>query len=113
MRNVSLKYNERAKAALNGISFTAEPGQKERTFYYLMSYNLLRLILQIGIVGRTGAGKSSLITALLRLVQTEGIILIDKIDVTKISLNDLRKCISIIPQVKISLYLIYNKLFVF
>lgn len=53
---------------------------------------------QIGIVGRTGAGKSSIINALFRLSYNEGSIIIDQRDTQSMGLHDLRSKISIIPQ---------------
>ena len=57
--------------------------------------------LQVGIVGRTGAGKSSLITMLFRLAEPEGSLGIDGVNIMKLGLHDLRSNISIIPQVTI------------
>ena len=66
---------------LKGLSFTAGKGQR------------------VGVVGRTGAGKSSLTLALFRFLEArEGSILIDGIDVSKIKLHDLRSRLAIIPQ---------------
>lgn len=53
---------------------------------------------KVGIVGRTGAGKSSLINALFRLSYNEGSIIIDGRNTSSMGLHDLRKKISIIPQ---------------
>jgi ATP-binding cassette subfamily C (CFTR/MRP) protein 4 len=64
---------------------------------YLISFHFVRNT-QIGIVGRTGAGKSSLIGALLRLHFNEGNIVIDNIEIHQIGLHELRSKLSIIPQ---------------
>ena len=58
--------------------------------------------LQYGIVGRTGAGKSSLIAALFRLSDPEGDIYIDDILTTSIGLHNLRKKMSVVLQVCIA-----------
>jgi len=81
MNNVSFKYRPDLPLVLKNISVEIGGGQK------------------IGIVGRTGAGKSSLISTLLRLVELEeGDILIDGIDISEIGLTDLRSAVAVIPQ---------------
>ncbi|XP_049950812.1 probable multidrug resistance-associated protein lethal(2)03659 [Schistocerca serialis cubense] len=78
--HVFLKYSENAPPVLKDLHFTIMPQEK------------------VGIVGRTGAGKSSLIAALFRLANIEGEIMIDNIDTSTIGLHDFRPKISIIPQ---------------
>jgi ATP-binding cassette, subfamily C (CFTR/MRP), member 4 len=79
---VSLRYSPESDAepVLKELEFEIQPSEK------------------IGIVGRTGAGKSSIINALFRLSYTDGSIIIDLRDTKSIGLHDLRSKISIIPQ---------------
>lgn len=79
-RNVIYRYFEGAEPVLKGLSFIVKPMEK------------------IGIVGRTGAGKSSLISAIFRLASVEGDILVDDVNTDSITLAELRTKISIIPQ---------------
>jgi hypothetical protein len=57
---------------------------------------------QVGVAGRTGSGKSSLMLALFRIIEAEpgGSILIDGIDIAGLGLDDLRSHITIIPQAR-------------
>lgn len=56
------------------------------------------IVFYLGIVGRTGAGKSSVIQAIFRLANNDGVIKIDDINISTVPLQILRKNISIIPQ---------------
>ncbi|RWR88757.1 ABC transporter C family member 2-like protein [Cinnamomum micranthum f. kanehirae] len=79
--NVVLRYRPELPPVLHGLSFTISATEK------------------IGIVGRTGAGKSSMLNALFRIVELErGRIFIDDYDISKFGLTDLRKVLGIIPQ---------------
>ena len=81
--NYSVKYREELENVLTDLNLSIRAGEK------------------IGIVGRTGAGKSSLSLALFRILDnhTQGKIMIDGVDIKTVGLHDLRKHLTIIPQV--------------
>ncbi|NWT31822.1 MRP7 protein, partial [Cardinalis cardinalis] len=80
-QQVVLAYRPGLPNALDGVSFTVYPGEK------------------LGIVGRTGSGKSSLFLALFRMVEMKsGQILLDGIDSQLVGLEELRSRLAIIPQ---------------
>ncbi|KAH9493040.1 Multidrug resistance-associated protein 5 [Bulinus truncatus] len=79
--NVWLRYKDNLSPVLKGISFRTEPGEK------------------IGIVGRTGAGKSSLFLSLFRLVEIyEGCITVDGVNLKYLDLHEIRSKLAVIPQ---------------
>lgn len=79
--NYQTRYRPGLELVLKGITCTINPGEK------------------VGIVGRTGAGKSSLTLALFRLIEAHsGSIDIDGIRISKMGLHELRSCLTIIPQ---------------
>lgn len=92
--DVSFRYHDSLPPVLRHLSFRVEPGEK------------------IAIVGRTGAGKSSIIQALFRMAESDGRIIIDGVNIKQISLHDLRSKLSIIP-VRLVIYLIYSGFYVF
>ncbi|OJD13223.1 hypothetical protein AJ78_06297 [Emergomyces pasteurianus Ep9510] len=79
--NVEMRYREGLPLVLQGLSMDIRGGER------------------IGIVGRTGAGKSSIMSALFRITElSSGSIKIDGIDISTIGLHDLRSRLAIIPQ---------------
>lgn len=80
-KNVSLKYRPDTELVLHNLSFEVQKGHK------------------IGVVGRTGAGKSTICLAISRIVElTEGSILVDDLDISEMSIETLRARITVIPQ---------------
>jgi len=79
-KNVSLKYDENLPPVLKNISLNILAGEK------------------IGIVGRTGAGKSSFFLSIFRMYQPTGNIYIDDVEIKTLSLSQLRSKLTIIPQ---------------
>lgn len=80
-RNVTARYHSDGPDVLRNVSFVANPGER------------------IGIVGRTGSGKSTLGLSLLRFVDlASGQVTIDGVDISTILLNRLRTSVTLIPQ---------------
>jgi ABC-type multidrug transport system fused ATPase/permease subunit len=81
INNLTAAYAEGLTPVLQGVTLNIPAGSK------------------VGIIGRTGSGKSSLFLALTRILPLEeNMIFIDEIDITKLSLNQLRRAIAMIPQ---------------
>ncbi|KAL0197385.1 hypothetical protein M9458_005925, partial [Cirrhinus mrigala] len=81
IRNFGLRYREDLELAISDISVNIEGGEK------------------VGIVGRTGAGKSSLTLGLFRIIEAaQGEIRIDGVNIAELGLHELRSRITIIPQ---------------
>merc|ERR1712107_674768 len=79
--DVSVRYRPNMPVVLSNFSLKVSPGEK------------------LGICGRTGAGKSSVLSTLLRLIEPEsGSILIDGVDAGRLGLHRLRSSITTMPQ---------------
>ncbi|KAF9481121.1 multidrug resistance-associated ABC transporter [Pholiota conissans] len=80
VEHLSARYSQNGPTVLHDLTFTIKSGER------------------IGIVGRTGSGKSSLTLSLLRCIITEGEVLYDGIPTNTLNLDALRSNITIIPQ---------------
>ncbi|KAJ6498479.1 hypothetical protein C8R47DRAFT_1212167 [Mycena vitilis] len=80
VENLSARYSADGPKVLDNVSFHIRTGER------------------IGVVGRTGSGKSSLTLSLLRCINTEGTVYLDGLATSEINLDDLRNNITIIPQ---------------
>ncbi|KAJ7578665.1 P-loop containing nucleoside triphosphate hydrolase protein [Mycena floridula] len=81
VEKLSARYSFDGPKVLEDISFEIKSGQR------------------VGVVGRTGSGKSSLTLSLLRCIYTEGTVYLDGIPTARINLDDVRTAITIIPQI--------------
>lgn len=81
---LQVRYRDDLELVLKGLSFTIDAGEK------------------IGIVGRTGCGKSTLMNTLLRIVEPSGgQVVIDGVDLANVPLHELRSRIALVPQVRV------------
>jgi ABC-type multidrug transport system fused ATPase/permease subunit len=81
VENLSMRYRPELPFVLQDVSFTIEPGER------------------VGIIGRTGSGKSSLVQTFFRFLEAEhGRILIDGVDISTLNLEALRAHLTILPQ---------------
>ncbi|KIY70079.1 P-loop containing nucleoside triphosphate hydrolase protein [Cylindrobasidium torrendii FP15055 ss-10] len=80
VEKLSARYSPDGPKVLHDVSFTIKSGER------------------VGVVGRTGSGKSSLTLALLRCIPTEGAVWYDGMDTRDVNLEALRKGVTIIPQ---------------
>jgi len=79
--NLQVRYAEHLPLVLKGISFNVKAGQR------------------VGIIGRTGSGKSTFFQSLFRFIEAEqGMISIDGVDIGTVPLEQLRRSLAIIPQ---------------
>lgn len=79
-KDVFYRYSADSAPVLSGLTFSVEPKEK------------------VSVVGRTGAGKSSLISSIFRLAHVDGDILLDNVNTSQVDLSVLRSRVSIIPQ---------------
>ena len=81
LRNLRFQYPDGKQPVLDGVSFTIQQGE------------------MVGILGRTGSGKSSLVELLLHLYDVEpGMLLFDQVDARSLSMDSLRQAIGYVPQ---------------
>ena len=83
LRNVTLAYYEHGPHVLRNLNFSIHGNSR------------------VGVIGRTGAGKSSLVAAFLRMPDAQGDVIIDGVKINDINLKESRRCISVLSQVPV------------
>lgn len=110
--NVTMRYISTLPPALNHISFTIQGGMQVHVLLsgqhfinrlefvcLVKETNLFIFPYQVGVIGRTGAGKSSILNALFRLTPVcSGEIMVDGININHLPIRELRSRLAVVPQ---------------
>lgn len=98
VEKVSARYAADGPEVLKNVTFSLQSGQRMGIGKNAYRFDEHVTSLTSSIVGRTGAGKSTIALALLRAIPTTGSVVFDGIDTSRLNLSDLRSNITIIPQ---------------
>jgi ABC-type multidrug transport system fused ATPase/permease subunit len=93
-----LKYKNTNEYTLKKINFSIKPNEKIGFFIFFILFKLNNFFYFNRICGKSGSGKSTILNALLKVVEIRGKIIIDNINIKDIGLTALRRNISVVAQ---------------